>query len=63
VRIFKGDPDPLSPFLNAAGFSLSANDTFDLVIQFCLEKKINDVCVINEALDNFSQKPSFEVLE
>ena len=53
----------MSPFLNAAGFSLSANDTFDLVIQFCLEKKINDVCVINEALDNFSQKPSFEVLE
>lgn len=40
--------------LNAAGFSLSDSDRFDLVIQFCLEKKIYD---INQALYSLGLKP------
>jgi hypothetical protein len=43
--------------LSSAGFSLSDNDTFDLVIQFCLEKKIYDLYDVNQALDYFSLKP------
>ncbi|QOR68702.1 hypothetical protein IM538_11600 [Cytobacillus suaedae] len=43
--------------LSAAGFTLSDNDTFDLVIQFCLEKKIYDLLLVNEALDYFSLRP------
>jgi hypothetical protein len=43
--------------LNAAGYSLSDCDTFDLVIQFCIEKKIYDIHSVNEALDYFSLKP------
>jgi hypothetical protein len=43
--------------LNSAGYSLSDCDTFDLIIQFCLEKKIYDLYIVNQALDNFSLKP------
>jgi hypothetical protein len=43
--------------LSAAGYSLSDSDTFDLVIQFCLEKKIYNIHLVNQALDNFSMKP------
>lgn len=43
--------------LSAAGYSLSDCDTFDLVIQFCIEKKIYDIHTVNEALDYFSLKP------
>lgn len=43
--------------LSSAGFSLSENDTFDLVIQFCLEKKIYNIDHVNQALDYFSLKP------
>ena len=43
--------------LKSAGFSLSDNHTFDLVIQFCLEKNIYDIDDVNQALDSFSLKP------
>lgn len=46
-----------SQLLTAAGYSLSESDTFDLVIQFCLEKKIYDLDTINQALEYFSLKP------
>lgn len=49
--------------LSAAGYSLSDSDTFDLVIQFCVEKKIYDVHNVNQALDYFSLKPLIGVLE
>lgn len=49
--------------LSSAGFSLSDNDTFDLVIQFCLEKKIYDLHDVNQALDYFSLKPLLRVIE
>jgi hypothetical protein len=44
-------------FLSSAGYSLSDSDTFDLVIQFCLEKKIYDFYDINQALEYFSLNP------
>lgn len=49
--------------LSSAGFSLSDNDTFDLVIQFCLEKKIYDIDEVNEALHYFSLKPLLRISE
>jgi hypothetical protein len=42
--------------LESGGYSLSESDTSDLVIKFCLEKKIYDVFQVNEYLDYFSQK-------
>ncbi|MEH7255026.1 hypothetical protein V7111_23220 [Neobacillus niacini] len=43
--------------LSSAGYTLSDSDTFDLVIQFCIEKKIYDFYFINQALDYFSLNP------
>lgn len=42
--------------LSSAGFALSDHDTFDLVIQFCLEKKIYDIDHVNQALDHLKLK-------
>lgn len=43
--------------LSSAGYTLSESETFDLVIQFCLEKKIYNITDVNLALDYFSLKP------
>ncbi|CAH0345448.1 hypothetical protein [Bacillus sp. CECT 9360] len=43
--------------LSSAGYSLSDSDTYDLVLQFCLEKKIYNIHDVNQALDYFSLKP------
>jgi len=43
--------------LSAAGYSLSESETFDLVIQFCLERGIYDMNDINQALDYFGLEP------
>lgn len=48
--------------LGSAGYSLSDSDTSDLIIQFCLEKKIFDIDYVNQALDYFSLKPLIGVL-
>ncbi|MEH6994142.1 hypothetical protein V7075_15725 [Neobacillus drentensis] len=54
LELTKKETDKL---LSSAGYSLSNSDTFDLVIQFCLEKKIYDFYDINQALDYFSLNP------
>jgi hypothetical protein len=54
LELNKKETDKL---LSAAGYSLSDSETLDLVIQFCLEKKIYDILEVNEALDYFSMKP------
>jgi hypothetical protein len=54
LELSKKETDRL---LSAAGYSLSDGDTFDLVIQFCIEKKIYAIQDVNEALDYFSLKP------
>ncbi|MBB6454915.1 hypothetical protein HNQ94_003404 [Salirhabdus euzebyi] len=45
--------------LESAGFSLNHHDTFDLIIQFHLKKKIYDLDHVNEALEYFSVKTLF----
>lgn len=60
LELNKKETDKL---LSAAGFSLSESDTFDLVIQFCLEKKIYDILEVNQALNYFSLKPLIGVSE
>jgi len=60
LELNKEETDEL---LSAAGYSLTESDTFDLVIQFCLEKKIYDMHNVNQALDYFSLKPLAGVLE
>jgi hypothetical protein len=54
LELTKRETDKL---LSSAGYSLSDSDTFDLVIQFCLKKKIYDFYDINQALDYFSLNP------
>lgn len=54
LELNKEETDTL---LNAAGFTLSENDIADLVILFCLEKKIYNVLDVNQALAYFSKEP------
>ncbi|MGG3467627.1 hypothetical protein ABES02_09120 [Neobacillus pocheonensis] len=60
LELNKRESDKL---LSSAGYSLSDSETLDLVIQFCLEKKIFDIHSVNQALDYFSLKPLVGVLE
>ncbi len=43
--------------LSSAGYSLSRADDYDLVIAFCIEKKIYNFFDINEALYHFGFEP------
>lgn len=43
--------------LSSAGYSLSRADDYDLIIAFCIEKKIFDFTDINEILDHFGFEP------
>jgi hypothetical protein len=52
----KLDEEEFDRLLESGGYSLSESDTTDLVIKFCLEKKIYDVYQVNNYLDYFSQK-------
>jgi len=45
--------------LSAAGYTLSDSNTFDLIIQYCLEKQIYNMHSVNEALNHFKQKALF----
>jgi hypothetical protein len=59
LELTKKEMDKL---LSSAGYSLSDSDTTDLIIQFCLEKKIYDIDFVNQTLDYFSLKPLSGVL-
>jgi hypothetical protein len=59
LELSKKETDKL---LSSAGYSLSDSETFDLVIQFCIERKIYEIEQVNYALDYFSQKPLGGVL-
>lgn len=54
LELNKKETDKL---LSAAGYSLSDSDTADLIILYCLEKKIYDLDYVNQTLDYFSLKP------
>lgn len=45
--------------LSAAGYTLSDSNTFDLIIQYHLEKQIYNMHAVNEALNHFKQKALF----
>lgn len=60
LELNKKEADKL---LISAGYSLSDSDTFDLIIQFCLEKRIYDIQDVNQSLDYFSLKPLIGALE
>lgn len=59
LELNKKETDKL---LSSAGYSLSDSDTSDLIIQFCIEKKIYNILQVNHALDYFSMKPLSGVL-
>ncbi|MBT2663820.1 hypothetical protein [Bacillus sp. ISL-45] len=59
LELNKKETDKL---LGSAGYSLSDSETSDLVIQFCIERKIYEIDQVNYALDYFSQKPLSGVL-
>ncbi|WP_102349042.1 hypothetical protein [Bacillus sp. Marseille-P3661] len=54
LEVNKADMDQL---LSSAGYSLSDSETYDLIVQFCIEKKIYDIDDVNEALEYFNLKP------
>lgn len=54
LKLNKEETDEL---LSSAGYSLKSNDTFDLIVQFCIEKKRYEIYELNEALDYFSLEP------
>lgn len=41
--------------LNSAGYSLSYNDKFDLIISYCIENNIYDLNIINSYLYSYVQ--------
>ncbi|WP_409252924.1 hypothetical protein V1502_03055 [Bacillus sp. SCS-153A] len=43
--------------LASAGYFLSFSDTSDLVVRFCIEKRIYDLDYVNQALDSLNLKP------
>lgn len=45
--------DQADLLLASAGYSFSRADAFDLVIAFCMEKKVYDLISVNEVLDHF----------
>jgi len=54
LELSREDADRL---LSSAGYSLSRADDFDLVIAFCIEKKIYNFFDINETLVHFGFEP------
>ncbi len=50
LELSRSDADKL---LSSAGYSLSRSDDYDLIISFCMEKRIFDFMEINEALNYF----------
>ncbi|MCJ8008203.1 hypothetical protein ACFFF5_11240 [Lederbergia wuyishanensis] len=48
--------EEMDTLLHSAGYTLSDSETFDLIIQFCIEKKIYNIHDVNEALDHYDLK-------
>ena len=44
----------LDELLYSAGYTLSTNNNFDLVISFCIENNIYDIDIVNDYLYTFT---------
>jgi len=51
------DLEEVHELIGAVGYALSNSETFDLVIKFCVERKIYNIHDVNLALDYFSLDP------
>lgn len=49
------DEDGFSKLLNRAGYELTRSKKFDIIIDFCIQKKIYDITEVNEILHAFHQ--------
>jgi len=49
--------DEADALLESCGFSLSCSEISDLIIAFCLERKIYDIDTVNLILDRYKLKP------
>ena len=54
LELPRKDADAL---LGSAGYSLSRASEYDLIIAFCIEKKVFDFTGVNETLDHFGFEP------
>ena len=54
LELTREDTDAL---LASAGYSLSRASEYDLIIAFCIEKKVFDFIGVNETLDHFGFEP------
>lgn len=52
----KLDKEDTNTLLSSVGYSLSDSDTFDLIIQYCIENNMYELYAVNEALYYFNQK-------
>lgn len=46
--------DEVKELLDSAGYTLSTNNNFDLVILFCIENNIYDINIVNDYLYTFT---------
>lgn len=46
--------DEVKELLDSAGYSLSTNNNFDLVVLFCIENNIYDINIVNDYLYTFT---------
>ena len=49
-------PEEMTDFIGHAGYSLTNNSKFDLIIKYCIEKNIYDIWEINQILFRFEQE-------
>ena len=49
------DKSNFQKLLNSAGYSLTNNNSFDLIISYCIENNIYDLNTINDYLYNYSK--------
>ena len=49
--------DEAKEILNEGGFALSYTNKEDVIIRYFFEKRIYDIFLVNEVLDNYGFKP------
>ncbi len=54
VYLLSLDENRFNNLLSSAGYSLSKNNNFDLVISYCIENDIYDINIINDYLYTYA---------